>query len=249
MNKESEKWFAAYLDSHGYSKQFEPELDGNKKPDFLIEKLTDQALCEVKEFETQGIFKDLDFESEEAISRPAFKALRPIRNQIDTAATQLKEYQSLNIPLLVVLSNPLNAQVTLNDQMVISAMFGDPSTVFTISENRETQSTDWVGRNGSLRNNHKHISGIVVLERTSKNQELLEQTIEDAREVNPNLGGLGFMNIYRNLESTLGNDEFTYRCTLYENFSSTCVPVPLTLFNGPNDHRYRPTVGVMSLLY
>ena len=248
MYRESEKWFASYLQTHNYSATFEPELFGFSKPDFLISKFDKKALCEVKEFETHGIFTNFDFDLSVTRSRPLKEALKPIRNQISAAAGQLKEHQGLGFPLIVVLANPLRAQVTLNDSLIISAMFGDLSTVFSIDEKGKTKSLDYVGRNGALTNNHKYISGIVHLEQVSRNQETLKALITNATSENPEMNSLELMKLLEDFELNLNEDEISFKCTVFENSSDLCIPIPVTWFNGLQDRRYMAENGVMRLV-
>lgn len=247
MKKESERWFASYLDLNETAYEFEPTLGGSSNPDFLINKSGFQAICEVKEFETLGIFRDYDFSKGEVISRPAAAALKPVRSQIDSAAKQLKEYRDQNLPLIAILANPLKAQVTLNDSMVISAMFGDPSTTFMLDGDGLTRSIDLAGRNGALTNNHKYLSGVVVLEKVSKNETRLIACIEKLTEDDSSLHGTKLLEIFREIESTFEEDEITFNCTVFENYSAECVPIPDSLFSSIADRRYRPINGVIHL--
>jgi hypothetical protein len=61
---EAEQRFAGYLDDHGYQWKFEPDyrtefaLDARLRtnPDFLVSRDSVRAVCEVRQFETDGIY-------------------------------------------------------------------------------------------------------------------------------------------------------------------------------------------------
>lgn len=245
VNKASEKWFAEYLTAHGYSFEFEPELGGIKNPDFAIEREGIKAICEVKEFETLGIVGLMAKQLNTLITRPVKKLLDPVRNQIGSAAQQLKEFQDTGSPLIVVLANPHDAGVNLSETFVISAMYGDIGTRFSIGTNGETISEDIVGRNGRLTNDHQYVSAVVVVNRHEKNQEESNAFIEDLYRKNPLMKPEVAMQLLKEEEVKFEPEVISYNCTVFETASQVCTPLPATFFNGPNDIRWRCSEGKM----
>lgn len=245
MNKVSEKWFADYLTAHGYAFEFEPDLGGKKNPDFAIQREGTQAICEVKEFETLGIVGLMAKQPNTLITRPVKKLLDPVRNQIGTAAQQLKEFQGTGSPLIVVLANPHDARVNLSEIFVISAMYGDIATRFSIGTNGETITEDIIGRNGKLTNDHQYVSAVVVVNRHEKNQEEAKSFIEDLYRKNPLMMPEVAMQLLEEEEVKFGPEIVSHYCTVFETASQTCTPLPATFFDGPNDIRWKCSKGKM----
>jgi hypothetical protein len=55
VSTESERWFDEYLDANGYTYWPEPDLGVPTRPDRLIERVGEEAICEVKEFTTDAM--------------------------------------------------------------------------------------------------------------------------------------------------------------------------------------------------
>lgn len=241
---ESEKWMAEYLESHGYVYEFEREFGDLTKPDYRIERDGISAICEVKEFKTSGLMKYMDDAPGRFVIRDTKDILLPVRTQIKAAARQLKPYKEMKVPLVVILSNPLNAWVDLDDHSVISAMYGDPQIVLSKNEVGEIISSHQTGRNGKLTNHHKHISAIVVLKR-----QFIGKSVEDVLPLKPVNSGFSLQTEPKTLQAQpkdTYSTEYSYCCSVIENLSSECTPVPMSIFNGENDSRWRIIEGQMT---
>jgi hypothetical protein len=59
-----------------------------------------------------------------------------LRSTIWEKAVQLRPLRGLGVPLIIVLANPLQADVVLDDRHVPAAMFGNPKFGFTIDSRR-----------------------------------------------------------------------------------------------------------------
>ncbi|HUW87877.1 MAG TPA: hypothetical protein VMW30_05830 [Candidatus Paceibacterota bacterium] len=238
MKTESERWFAGSLSSHGYTYEFEPDLGGVKRPDFAIFRDAIRAICEVKEFEAQGIEALMMANPGTLITRSVGELVAPVRNQISAAAKQLKPFRDPSTPLIVVLANPLNAGVNLGDTFVISAMYGDISTLFTPGPGTGFSAQNQVGRNGKLTTDHQYVSAVVVVTKHEKNREYLDGFIKELfskEQVDIEM----VKELVEAEEGKLGIEEISYRCAVFETVSSECAPLPETFFDGPHDVRWQ----------
>jgi hypothetical protein len=175
LSANGENWgeslFKRYLTKQGYTDyEYEPEwLNPPKKPDFLMNTTSGEAVIEVETFETWGLFKDL--KAGMIATQSLEKTLRPIRRAISHAADQMKGIKDR--PLVVVLANPDN-RVPLSPQFVMAAMYGDPEFVFPAD--RQQPGFWHAGRNGRLHlvnergvehGNHAYVSAVAVLRETA----------------------------------------------------------------------------------
>ncbi|NYD51863.1 hypothetical protein BJY14_007846 [Actinomadura luteofluorescens] len=108
MSAGAEAWFDTYLTELGYTWQVEPDVGLNSKiknPDRLVAADGIQIVCEVKSFNTPGLFAPEEFHRSAdgngwagPRSRSMREALKPLRSQIKQAAPQLKAAQHLGTP-------------------------------------------------------------------------------------------------------------------------------------------------------
>ena len=243
MKKVSEEWFEEYLTAHCYEYVYQPNLGGKKNPDFLIMREGIEAICEVKEFDTLGFVGLLAKQPGTLVSRPVKKLLDPVRNQISAAASQLKEYQTTKLPMIIVLANPNDAGVNLSLEFVISAMYGDIATRFSMGANGETVSENVFGRNGQLTNNHQYISAVVVVDKHEKNQEAANAFIKTLYRENPHMRAEVAVQLLKKEEEKFGPEIVSYECSVFETASKVCTPLPATILNGPNDVRLKCQMG------
>jgi hypothetical protein len=121
----AESMFAAYLDSHGYSHAFEPDLGVPQRPDFVIARDGIEVICEVKAFEGWGLFEP----GGPRVGHRSMKdALSPVREAIRSASRQLKDVRDRGTPLMVVIANPHGRPLATGTAQVMWAMYGDPET-------------------------------------------------------------------------------------------------------------------------
>lgn len=161
----AEVLFERYLRAHGYEWEHEPELGVSSRPDYRVRRSGVEAICEVKQFETRAIR-----EFGEAAGGPVVVPPRllydTIRNQLDSAARQLKPLADRDIPLVVVLANPLRATVLLDPPFLFHAMYGGGHWA---TDGEPTPSIEaWpiptaAGRDGALTNQHTYIGAVVAL--------------------------------------------------------------------------------------
>lgn len=243
---ESEVWLDRYLREHGYDPgDPEPDLGVSKRPDRLIERRGQRVVCEIKQFE-RGIFAGRSGRSGSLLPRDVLKPIGAVKE----AADQLRPLQDTDYPLVVVLANPKNVDVSLEVSDVVHALYGDPSSRFMIDTATGRPVGDvefFAGRNGRLRNFHQYISAVVVLRHRTNAQdwadegaaELLEgraepRTLDEATE-------LATQFLESSVEAEDRGDvpdgDYLYVDAI-ETISPDAVPLPDDFFDGPRDSRY-----------
>lgn len=166
MASPGEELFERYLRDHGYegAGAQHPELGaGPKRPDYRISRGGHEAVCEHKQFETMFKWAKLRASLTGSAAWTADESLGPVRNAIKTAAGQLKALRTQGRPLIVVLSNPLGADVDLDPESVLHAMYGDPVHPISLGADGPIAGPATVGRNGQLTNSHQYISAVACL--------------------------------------------------------------------------------------
>ena len=148
--------FERYLEHHGFeSPEHEPDLGIGVRPEYLLEREGNRCLMEVKEFapESNPIKASGTYSQEQT--------LKPIRRQIHEAARKLRQARELQIPLVVVLTDPNRALTGLMRPMeMIAALRGDLMVVAPpFGPDQLT-----TARNGELRNDHPYVSAVVAIE-------------------------------------------------------------------------------------
>lgn len=160
--------FERFLEDRSYQFGYERDwravfgIDAATNPDYLVAHGGAQLLCEVKEFRTQRIRKKLPPGRAGALS--SRDVYGPIRDKIGEAARTLKPFASAGLPLVVVLTNPLGADVTLDDFEVTHAILGDAQVTVTFDpKTPEVHSAvNTAGRGGVIRD-HLYLSAVVTV--------------------------------------------------------------------------------------
>ena len=175
----SERLFEAYLTEHNYQFAHEPDLGIVKRPDYLVSRAGIEAVCEVKQFETTAMRDRLGGVGRGVGMLSSKNVFGAVRNQIDAAARQLKPLTGGQRPLVVVLSNPLGADVRLSPEDVVSAMYGNPTVGFEInSATGELVSppTIFADQDGALTAKHAYISAVATLHERGLDQDWAAET-------------------------------------------------------------------------
>jgi len=129
---QSEQRFGEYLDAEGYSWEHEPDyqsvlgLDERPEtcPDFLISRDELRVICEVQEFEAGDLDRRLETMRFGTLSDKEVYG-RQRRAMVDKAR-QLEPFAESGNPLVIVLANPRQVHVALDEHHVVAAMFGNP---------------------------------------------------------------------------------------------------------------------------
>ena len=228
----SEERFERYLSEQGYGFDHEPDLDVPKRPDYLVARAGDQALCEVKEFSTTAIRDALRGRRSGFLSdRQTFGA---VRNQLDAAARQLKPLAERGIPLVVVLANPHGADVSLEPEDVMAAMYGGPAYSIPIAPAGATdEGTYFFNRDGAYTAKAAYISAVATLHEWGADQEWADREVkrfkdaweflrwaaEERRAGRVPEGSRRFVHVFHTASAAGGK----------------ATALPETMFNGPDD--------------
>ncbi|MFI7033682.1 hypothetical protein ACIBK1_33625 [Microbispora rosea] len=247
----AEDWFDQYLVERGYTWQVEPDvglLGRIKNPDRLVSAHGFEVVCEVKSFNTPGLFADAEFRRSEdgnrvagPKSRSMKDALKPLRSQIKQAAAQLKAAQSLGHPLMVVMANPMNCPVPSDDMSLMAAMYGDHELHGTLDPDTG-EIAEWtmtLGRNGKLTMDHPYVSAVAWLHHQDRAVAWYGVWMDENRaQYGDDVAGwLEAMRAVEH-EAPTGSDVWL---TIVETVSESAVPLPRDVFDGPRDVRYVPT--------
>ncbi|MFI9588098.1 nuclease-related domain-containing protein [Streptomyces sp. NPDC052236] len=234
---------ARYLTERGYSFEVEPDLGIIKRPDFLI--TTDRTVVvEVKAFETYGMFENPVLN--QPMARSLTDALKPIRKQIEAAAKQLKPLQDRGWPLVVMLANPGRRPIPFTSSMIFSAMYGDlEMQAPMLSDGSLGEFRGAAGLNGKLRNHHAYISAVAVARRRDHSAQWAAEWCDaHEAEFGDDVTGLVAALAEAHQDAPEGDEVFL---EVFETLSSTAVPLPRDIFNGPGDLHWVPNADRTAL--
>lgn len=152
MANASNDLFEGYLKSHNFKYERSDNdkiFSGKKQPDFLVHTQYHDIICEIKEFK---------------FNVPPANPYLPIRGKINSARKQFKEYKDEKIPCVLILSNALNSPVSLKEDWILGAMYGNINMNFSIDMQAEIKDL-YFSKDGKLRRQNTTISAVAVLER------------------------------------------------------------------------------------
>lgn len=240
---ESEQRFERYLDAHGYSYEYEPDLGSSTRPDYRIERDGTAAICEVKEFHKDPLEK-----------RGSIGALSDhevygaVRGAVQHAARQLKPLVGTGLPLVVVVSNPKGVSVFLEVDDVISALYGNPLIQFRLDNDGGFLEEPVMvhGKDGRLRNKHSYISAFLILHRgtlerdwTNERWREMQRAMKEAgtRAGRERVRAEHLAAVQRAEAEGLRPEGEYFNVQVIRTLSNTAVPLPETLFNGSRDQQ------------
>jgi hypothetical protein len=177
-----DEMFEAYLSEREYAvSEHEPDLGIGVRVEFVIGRTEpDEVITEVKQFAPDAWpMKDAHAEGGTYSQK---KILHPIRSSIHEGAQKLKKAKDLGNPLVVVLTDPDNAMFgLLTPTEIIPAINGDLAVQVPMSRSGPAGPTSLVTtRNGELRNEHRHVSAVVVIHRRSADEHVAHTYITNA---------------------------------------------------------------------
>jgi hypothetical protein len=267
----AETRFAAYLDAHGYSWAFEPDYQDafglseqpRTEPDFLIWRTESRAVCEVRQFETTRLRDALNRAGGHSSSVDPRLVYGSLRSGIREKAEQLRPFAELRVPLIVVLANPLAADVMLDSRHVTAAMFGNPSVRFQVDSSTGGLAADTAMRvvledYGVFRspvmddgphivgweNTFPYVSAVAVVHERLNSMDWREEIIERIPVTDQTIEAASraaFRALKEINEAVAAGEEPTgvYRwLELYECDGEQAVPLPSSWFGGPRDRRF-----------
>ncbi|MEW2172373.1 hypothetical protein AB0935_20925 [Streptomyces sp. NPDC007027] len=246
---DAEGRFSRYLKERSYTFVREPDNLGiEKRPDFLISVSKYQLAAEVKAFDTFGILERL--EPGQVGARSLKDALKPIRKQIEGAAGQLKGLQGREMPLVVVLDNPVGRPIPMDASMIMSAMYGDLTVHLNGDPNGTATSELVAGRNGQLRNYHPYISAVVVIRREDLAAQWAAKWMDDHLAQFPDFrkGDVKpLVEAFAEAQQYAPEGDVLY-VEVFETISEAAVPLPRDVFDGPRDLRWVPNADRTALV-
>ncbi len=150
----SEKRFARYLEVQGHAFEYELDLGTMFKPDYKVRIAATDVIVEVKEFKTNWLTERLSSIGSTDASRPT----RAVRKGVRRAVEQLSELSERALPLVIVVSNPHQADVDLDPERIWAMLYYD---------------------NGPLQDNNRadHVSAIAILQRRTPEQQWAEENV------------------------------------------------------------------------
>jgi hypothetical protein len=236
----SEQLFELYLTQNGYQFAHEPDLGIVKRPDYLISRTGVEAVCEVKQFETTAMRDRLGGLGRGVGMLGSKHVFGAVRNQLDAAARQLKPLAGGERALVVVLSNPLGADVRLSPQDVVWAMYGNPTVGFAIdSATGELVSppTNFADQDGALTAKHAYISAVATLHERSLEQDWADETAKRF-EKDPE-GFLRYVDQARQRgEVPTGTRQWVHLFHTVSACEEGAVRLPDAFFDGPDDRAW-----------
>jgi hypothetical protein len=229
----SEERFEQYLTEHGYTFEYEPDLGVTTRPDYLIARGGTQAVCKVKEFATTAISDALAgtrgtrFLSDKQV----FGA---VRARLDAAARQLKPVAARGLPLVAVLANPRGADVSLEPNDVMAAMYGNPAFATSIDpEGVAGEGEFFLHRDGSFTAKGAYVSAVVTLHQRRLAQDWADREIQRFEDPWEFIA-------WSNAEQAAGRmpdgtRRFVHVFNAEASAEGRAAPLPAELFDGPDD--------------
>lgn len=244
----SDEFFERYLRENGYDPgPHEPDLSTHgirRRPDFLARRGGVTVACEVKQF-TVGA-TDLEqrlVRQQVAVASPK-EVYGRIRDQVSSAAGQLKELTRMGIPLVVVLANPERALVDLSVPTVLAALYGNLAVGFQVD--RTTGGTTGTARfefarDGKLTNDHPYVSAVVLLRRRAHQADRISEIVAEQRaDRAPNTQAsaevVGLLDRLEREDLPAGDDLYV---DVIETISQSAVPLPNGWLDSERDTRWR----------
>lgn len=257
---EAEQRFAAYLDAHGYAWEFEPpwaEELGTPvatQPDFLVRAEGLRLACEVRQFTTTRITDELRARGGSG-TLDSKLVFGPLRSALVEKALQLRPLANLGMPLVIVVGNPLGADVMLDEMHVRGAMFGNP--MWSIPIDRATGGPAGPAHfgnrdygafcslvDGEFVNLHPHVSAVAVAHERLNSRDWRDEILAKHRAPDRSLDAAydaAFQAIDEiNLRIAAGEEPVgAYQwLEVFELDGEEAVPVPRSVFAGERDVRY-----------
>lgn len=266
---EAEIRFAAYMDACGHTYGFEPDYQVAlglpapvaTKPDFLIERSGVRAVCEVRQFETTRVRDALE-RAGGYMSTDGKELLVGIRSALFEKAKQLEPFGGLGLPLIVVLSNPLGADVVLDAHHVPAAMFGNLSVRIPIDPalggapagiQPHLALEDYgvfrspvrvAGQSVGRTNRHPHLSGVLIVHERRHSDDWRREVVAQHPPAEDSMAAmtdatLDAMKAVSEAVAAGHEPSGAYQwADFYELDGDTATPVPADWFRGTRDRRF-----------
>lgn len=250
---EGERWFERYLRDHGYKYDYEPDLGVGKMPDFVAERGSVRLVCEVKSFETPPALHVKLERASGPVMLSDDEVYRPMRSSVREAARQLKPLADADLPLVVVLANPLDYRIHLSMERLVEAMFGNPGWAgeFDAEKGQVEEMKFQYGRDGRLRNDHPYISAVAILREVDLKAEYQQAWSERRQEgrTKLTLKDDGIEAVAKAIQEERAHwkehektaeipSGVAYKIEVLTTGSPSAAPLPENAFDGPRDRRF-----------
>jgi hypothetical protein len=262
----AEHQFETYLFGVGLdgADDHEPDLGGEKRPDYRVSRGEAAVIIELKGFESSPLEMALEASSDFLV-RDGRQELAPMRNKVGEAIKQLRPYRDRPEPLIVCLANPNRLQVPCEDhEEVIAGMYGERGVQVSIAtpENPGPPlDPEWFfGRNGVFGGGlHPYVSAVMTLHERTRREDAIERWHQDLKERLADIEDRQERAIltaeatrepaFAEADATQGNYHFV-RVFETHHVGATAPRVPRDLFAGPHDEfrAYNPGNGCLELL-
>jgi len=170
-------FFENYCALNGYDPEYGVRwherfgVNTDKDPDYLIERVGDRAIVEVKHFETRRMKDQLLATPGRAMYFGGPELYAKLQASVRAAAQeQLAPFASVGLPLVVVVTNPMQSDVSFDPDDVVSALFGQVELAVDPEPGGRIQavfSEDGAvlthGADGILINRLPHLSAVAAL--------------------------------------------------------------------------------------
>ena len=175
-NTLSETLFEQYLKSHGHGdwSHEQPVAGKPTTPDYCLQWLGSRVFFDVKEWKGKPVtLETIDLQSWDTI-----------REKITQAGRQFKHYREH--ACAIVLSNPHRAPISLDEDAICGAMFGDVKFLIQVDTDQgDVRSVEKaLTRNGKMGNTqNKTFSAVVVLDRFETRRRLSKSNTSNRRNL------------------------------------------------------------------
>ena len=173
-----DEFFEDYCSLNGYLAEHDVDwrgrfgVDTGKNPDYLIDRAGDQAIVEVKHFETTRVTDRLLAEPRRAVWWTAAESFGTLQSAVRYAGErQLAPFAAVGIPLVATLTNPLHADVSFDADDIVSALLGPVKLVVNMEPGGQMQSVFTSGgavlgsdSDGKWLNRVPHLSAVITLD-------------------------------------------------------------------------------------
>ena len=169
-------FFESYCALNGYDAQHVVRwrarfgVDTPKNRDYLVDRVGDRAIVEVKHFTTTRLTERVMSSPRQTASFGGRDLYGNLQKAIRDASGQLAPFASVGVALVVLMTNPTGSDINFHCDDVVSALFGEVKlrvdaepggrVEAVFSENGEVLAREPDGR---LTNRHPHLSAVVAL--------------------------------------------------------------------------------------
>jgi hypothetical protein len=204
------------------------------------------AICEVKEFHTRAKTERLMQNIGRAITLSEKEQFGAVREAISEAAAQLRPYRDRGEALAVVLANPHEADVSLEEtEDMIAAMYGNPGFRIQFDDQQSVVEENLAFlRDGVLAAKHRYLSAAITMHYRTNAADFYEAWMQQRRpawdDIEDNVRRAELVieasnEGKREAEKISGDYFFVRVLSTISAVTGQAEPVPRDLFDDPRD--------------